>query len=237
MLHPAWLARLVAPLRRSPPLQAVSGFFVADPRSTWEQALGATTLPEAAEIDPASFLPSSRSVAFRRQVWRAAGGYPEWLDYCEDLVFDLALNSHAGRPRFQPRAVVRFRPRSSPQAFFRQYVRYARGDGKAGLWPRRHAIRYVTYVTGTALLACALDSRRPRVARLTALAALLASAGAYTRRPLVRLAHQSESPAAFVRAAPLVPLVRLIGDVAKMLGYPAGLAWRLRRLSPPAGHA
>jgi hypothetical protein len=30
----------------------------------------------------------------------------------------------------------------------------------------------------------------------------------------------------------LVPLVRLIGDVAKMLGYPAGLLWRLPR--PPA---
>ena len=32
---------------------------------------------------------------FSRAVWERVGGYPEWLDYCEDLVFDLALR-HAG---------------------------------------------------------------------------------------------------------------------------------------------
>ena len=29
-----------------------------------------------------------------------------------------------------------------------------------------------------------------------------------------------------------VPVVRLTGDIAKMLGYPVGLAWR-RRIHPP----
>ena len=40
---------------------------------------------------PARFLPSSRSVAFRKSAWTAIGGYPAWLDYGEDIVFDLAL--------------------------------------------------------------------------------------------------------------------------------------------------
>jgi hypothetical protein len=30
-------------------------------------------------------------------------------------------------------------------------------------------------------------------------------------------------------AIALVPFLRLVGDVAKMLGYPVGLWWRLRR--------
>jgi hypothetical protein len=206
----------------------VSGFFVAAPRSPWELALGATTLPEAEEINPAGFLPSSRSVAFRRRAWAAAGGYPEWLDYCEDLVFDLHLRAQAPPLRFQPRAIVRFQPRATPQAFFRQYYRYARGDGKADLWRGRHAIRYATYVLGGALAGHAVAGRGPRWTRPVAGALLLGGAVVYVRRPLIRLAHQSGSVSAFCRAAPLVPVIRLIGDVAKMVGYPPGVLWRVR---------
>ena len=32
-----------------------------------------------------------------------------------------------------------------------------------------------------------------------------------------------------LRALALVPIIRIVGDVAKMCGYPVGLAWRLRR--------
>ncbi len=29
-------------------------------------------------------------------------------------------------------------------------------------------------------------------------------------------------------ALALVPIIRLVGDVAKMLGYPVGVAWRIK---------
>jgi hypothetical protein len=34
--------------------------------------------------------------------------------------------------------------------------------------------------------------------------------------------------AAKLYAIALVPLIRVVGDVAKMIGYPAGWMWRLR---------
>src|ERR1051326_5124056 len=52
---------------------------------------------------------------------------------------------------FAPEAIAWFRPRPSLAAFFRQYYRYARGDGKADLWRARHTIRYATYLTAVAL--------------------------------------------------------------------------------------
>ena len=55
--------------------------------------------PTRDEVDPATFLPSSRSVAFRKAAWAAVGGYPEWLDYCEDLVFDLSLRERGAARR------------------------------------------------------------------------------------------------------------------------------------------
>jgi hypothetical protein len=35
-------------------------------------------------------------------------------------------------------------------------------------------------------------------------------------------------PPASLRAFGLIPIIRVVGDVAKMLGYPAGLLWRWR---------
>jgi glycosyltransferase involved in cell wall biosynthesis len=221
-LEPDWLEQLAAPFEAADPPDVVSGFFTADPRGLFELALGATTLPTVDEIDPTRFLPSSRSVAFRKAAWQAVGGYPEWLDYCEDLVFDLALKARGYRFGWAPDAVVHFRPRPDARGFFLQYYRYARGDGKALLWAKRHAIRYATYLAAPALL------RRTRAHPL-ALALIGLGGLAYCRRPLQRLApHLRGMPAADrVGAVALVPAIRLIGDVAKMVGYPVGLLWRV----------
>ena len=51
--------------------------------------------------------------SFRRAAWAAAGGYPEWLDYCEDLVFDLGARAAGCRVRVRAARVAWFRPRSS----------------------------------------------------------------------------------------------------------------------------
>ena len=215
-LEPDWLAQLVAGL--SEDVDVVSGFFVGEVETTFDKAMGATVLPALADVDARTFLPSSRSVLFRKAAWHRAGGYPEDLDYCEDLVFDLKLKRQGSRFAFAPRAVAHYRPRSSLRAFFQQYYRYARGDGKADLWRKRHAIRYATYVAMLSLM------RRGGWAWLL----LLAGGLIYTRRPLQRLDVASMTVRQAAYAVALVPVIRLVGDVAKMLGYPVGVAWRLR---------
>ena len=226
VLHAAWLARLVAALEEGADVAA--GFFVPASQSSFELAMGSTVLPAVEDVAPATFLPSSRSVAFRREAWERAGRYPEWLDYCEDVVFDLALRREGVRQRFVPDALVAFRPRPSLPAFFRQYYRYARGDGKAALWRRRHAIRYGVYLG--APLGWLMGAHWPVLRWLIVIAML-----AYVRRPYQRLwvlAAQSsgETLGEFLRAAAWVPLIRLTGDVAKMIGYPVGVRWRLTGL-------
>ena len=224
-LDERWLEHLLADL--SDDVDVVSGFFRPDAGTVFELAMGATVLPDVEDIDGARFLPSSRSVLFRRAAWERVGGYPEWLDYCEDLVFDLALLRAGCRFVFAPRALVWFRPRGTFTSFFWQYYLYARGDGKADLWRTRHAIRYATYAMIAALVAIILTHSRRGVA---ARSILVAGGIAYTARPYLRLrprvATRSTGDVAY--AVALVPVIRLVGDVAKMLGYPVGVAWRLR---------
>ncbi|MFL5734602.1 MAG: glycosyltransferase [Chloroflexia bacterium] len=229
-LDPMWLERLARPLLKGR-ADVASGFFVADPRTPFEVAMGATVLPDLADIKVESFLPSSRSVAFRKEAWARVGGYPEWLDYCEDLVFDMRLRESGCNFVFVPEAVAHFRPRSNLRAFFVQYYRYARGDGKAGLWPRRHAVRYLTYSVGPAVAAWGWANRKGLVGR-AALALVALGAAGYLRRPYARLLPRLRglpaSSALF--AISQVPLIRLTGDVAKMMGYPVGWVGRTRKM-------
>ena len=160
-----------------------------------------------------------------RVAWEAVGGYPEWLDYCEDLVFDFRLKMIYGAFPFVAEARVHFRPRGSLSALFKQYYRYARGDGKADLWRKRHAIRYLTYlVVGPLLVALAV------VHSPWWWLALPAGAVVYTATPLRRLWPMlaAYGPLDRLKAMFLVPVIRVVGDVAKMIGYPVGLTWRWR---------
>lgn len=221
--EPEWIALLVAAFG-DPDVDVASGFFTPVAERWWDRALAAATLPDVDEIDGARFQPSSRSVAFRRSWYLAGVRYPEWLDYCEDLVWDLALRRAGARFRFVQDARVQFRVRPTPAAFARQYYRYARGDGKAGLFARRHLIRYGAYLLGAIVVA----RQRPHELALAG-----AAGGLYVRQPLTRLWRRGRAAGRPVletlSTAPLVLVVRASGDLAKMAGYPAGLVWRQRR--------
>jgi glycosyltransferase involved in cell wall biosynthesis len=240
-LHPDWLTRITAPFE-NPAVQVVSGFFLPDHDTVFETAMSATVLPAVHDISPETFLPSSRSVAFRKTAWQTAGGYPEWLDYCEDLVYDFALREKTGPFVFVPEARVYFRPRGSLRAFFKQYYLYARGDGKAGLWLKRHVARYATYLVGLPLLLTGMFAGSSAL-QAVCLGLLLAGAAVYLRDAYRRLPGLwgRLRPLERLQAVLLIPLIKVTGDVAKMLGYPIGLVWRVARRGQPdrhsAGHA
>jgi glycosyltransferase involved in cell wall biosynthesis len=224
VLAPHWLEELVRPIENDN-AAVVSGWFEPDPYTDFEVVMGATVLPALEDIRPETFLPSSRSVAFRKEAWEQAGGYPEWLDYSEDLIFDRALRERHGPFPFVPKAVVYFRPRKNLRDFARQYYLYARGDGKANLWPARHAVRYLTYIAGLPALFWLIWRRR-----WWGWLVGLVGAAVYCRRPVQRLWPETYGwrPPDRIRALALVPIIRLVGDVAKMAGYPVGVMWRVR---------
>lgn len=215
-LEPDWLERLLAPFHTATPPDFVSGFFLPDAHGLWEHALAMTTLPAREEMGRGRFLASSRSVAFTRAAWARVGGYPEWMTWSEDVLFDLALLQRGVRLVYQPEAVAWFRPRPSLRAFVRQYRNYAYGDGQGLLWPKRHAVRYLTYLVALPVALFLLKERPELGAPL-----LLAGGTTMFWTPLKR--HWRTGRFRW-RALPLLPLIRIAGDLAKMWGYPQALA-------------
>ncbi|MBC7262144.1 MAG: glycosyl transferase family 2, partial [Chloroflexi bacterium] len=135
------------------------------------------------------------------------------------------LRAQGYRFIFVPHAIAYFRPRSNLRAFFKQYYRYARGDGKADLWRKRHAVRYGTYLIALPLLAWLCIRRSLLWGIPLALGAAIMFWTPYKRLwPMVKPLPATEK----LKAIGLVPIIRVTGDIAKMLGYPVGVYWRLR---------
>lgn len=223
ILDSEWSALMLAAFDEGSSPDVIGGFFRPTGRTLVERTIAFAITPNVMEIDGSKFLPSSRSLGFTRQAWSNAGGYPEWLDYCEDLLFDLRMKQLDLRFTFVADAVVTWSARSNIASFMKQYFRYARGDGKANLWAKRHAARYAAYTAGLSLLALSF-------AQPLALVLLVGAAGAYLAKFWRRLWRGREGFGYGLFAGlALAPVVVVAGDLAKMAGYPAGISWRRRR--------
>ena len=215
VLEPGWLERLLVPLGPAPTWRWAPT--ARSPRRSCRRAWPRRTCPTPTSGTTATFMPSGRSVAFRREAMEAAGGYPEWLDIGEDMVVDHRWRELGLDMRLARDAVVLWRPRATLRATWTQYFRYARGDAIAGMWPERHALRFAVY--SGALYASATRGKLRKLAAL-------AGAGAYAAGPLRRAMERFEDPADRAKAAIAVPALMAFTDTAKMAGYLAGLPKR-----------
>ena len=108
---------------------------------------------------------------------------------------------------------------------WRQYVRYARGDGQGGMYPERHALRFAVYGG----LIAALASRRTWPKLLA-----VGGAVAYARTPIRRAHARLTTSRDRAIATALVPALLALTDAAKICGYALGLADRLTGRVRPA---
>jgi hypothetical protein len=197
------------------------GFYLPIADGFLQGCMAVVNLPlDATEVDGATFMPSARSLAYRRGAIETAGGYPEWLAVGEDMWVNHRWRERGLDMRFAPEAVVRWRLRPGLRATWAQYFAYARGDALAGMYPERHALRFGAY----AGLGAALVSKR----RWPKLAAT-AGAVAYARTPVTRAWRTMHEPPEKAAATIVVPLLMAWIDGAKMAGYAVGLVDRARK--------
>src|SRR3989344_542138 len=141
------------------PILSGGSSFVATGFGPWFKAndslltrlIAAATIPAPFEFRK-NWLPSSRSVAFKKEVWQKAGGYPEWIPLCEDVVFDLKIFKLGIKIEYVREPLVFWRPRTNLKNYFKQLFGYTRSDGHGKLWFHRQMIRYIFYTTDIILL-------------------------------------------------------------------------------------
>ncbi len=207
-----WLRNIVRPFEEDPIVDVVGGFFKVAPETFFEECVAALTGCPPEGTDPDAWLPSSRSIAFRKSAWEAVGGYPEWLDHGEDTFFALQLRKAGFEFRNAEDAWVYWRPRSNLRALFRQYYGYARGDGRALVNPIGYMARAAIYGAMAGLLVLAKPSAFARI--------LLGSlATAYLGRRILKAWRRvAKWPVLFI-----IPFLAIVNDLADISGYLRGV--------------
>jgi glycosyltransferase involved in cell wall biosynthesis len=217
VLEPSWLSLLLEQLEAG--ADVAMGFYEPFSDTFLQRCMSAVNLPDVSELREDRFMPSGRSVAFRRTAIEAAGGYPEWLDIGEDMYVDHRWRDLGVEMQLVPEAIARWRMREGLAETCAQYFRYARGDAIAGMHTKRNLLRFAVY--GTAIAVLLSDRRLPRLAA--------AAAGTfYAYKPLHRAFARIPGVPEKAAAALAVPALMGITDVAKMCGYVAGLTRRAR---------
>lgn len=139
-----WLTNITEPFKNLE-IDVVAGFYKPVTENVFQKCLACYTSVMPDKVDPENFLPSSRSIAFRKKVWEAVGGYPDGLDYCEDLVFVKKLKEKNFKFNFTPDALVYWpQGKNFLQAFW-QFTNYASGDAEARYWPHLKKIIFVFF--------------------------------------------------------------------------------------------
>lgn len=208
---PSWLSEITAPFAGPAGAEVVGGWYEPAPETPFERRVAALHVP-LQSIDPHRFLPSARSLAFRRGCWKRIGGFPEHLtNWGEDTLFALRLKETGCTIHFAPQAIVRWRPRPNLRSFARQFFNYGRGDGEAHLDTQLNLKRLLFILGLLAIIPGILVS-----AVLAAAGAVLFAAGLYRiLTPLrARIPSLSGLPA-------LIPLI-VIRESAQVAGYLAG---------------
>lgn len=134
--HQTWLERLILPFKLEPETRVSAGFYRSIDRQGQDHS-GDGIWPGVNDLNPQDFLPSSRSVAFRKDALEAVGGHPEWLTRAgDDTYLDLELKRLGGEWGFVPEAVVDWVIPDTLSSYLQKMVYWSIGDGESGVHAR-----------------------------------------------------------------------------------------------------
>ena len=218
-----WLENLFNSFKYNKDAEVVGGFSLPLYKSWFERTISCLFMPQVNEINPKKFMPSSRSIAFKKDVWEKVGGYPEELNIGEDMFFNFKLKSIGYNMIFNPGAVVFWKMRSDFFQLFKQYFRYAFGDGFANMYFYRHILRFFVYISLILLISVFL-----LIKNFIFLLIPLPFAIFYLRKAYARSikTFKKESFWEMLFAWIAFPILQFSIDIAKMLGYISGLIKR-----------
>lgn len=132
-LHPDWLEKLIIPFELDNKTQVVAGMYLGVDAGGKEVERNAWWSNRSIK-NPKEFLPSARSSAFTREVWRMIGGFPEWLTLTgEDTYYALEMKKYASRWAFVPEAIAEWRAPKTCVAYWKKIYNWCVGDGESGV--------------------------------------------------------------------------------------------------------
>ena len=203
----------------------IGGFSCPICDSFLQRCLAMCIMPKREEVNGSKFMPSSRNISFKKSIWENVGGYPENMDYGEDMKFNFNIKDRGFSVKFNPDAVVYWKMRKDMIQIFKQFFRYAKGDAAGKMYMYRHMIRFISFIFLVAALTAAFSLN------LWILIIFIPLFAGYVFKPYSRLSYiWGEADDIQVRktnkflSVLFIPFLLFYIDIAKFLGYIYGMA-------------
>lgn len=133
---------------RNEQIDVVAGYYRGLPKSIFQEALVPYVLVMSDKVNSKTFLPSSRSMGFRKSVWKKVGGFPEKFSKNEDYVFANKLKNEKFKIIFSKSAVVYWIPRENIKDAFSMFFNFAEGDTESGILRPKVTFLFIRYLIG-----------------------------------------------------------------------------------------
>lgn len=131
--HKKWLERITKPFVNKE-VDVVAGFYKMTGKTAFQKALSTYLGVLPSQFD-ANYLPSTRSIAFKKELWLKVGGFPEKLaDTAEDTVFNYRIVQSGANIARVKNAVVEWGMVGTLREAFSKFFLYAKGDAKSKIW-------------------------------------------------------------------------------------------------------
>lgn len=222
-----WLLNITKPFLTNPKIGIVAGLYKMGGESLFQEAVKPYLGVPHRLATSSNFLPSARSMAFRKSVWEKIGGFSEDLERTgEDTLFNYQAKRKGIKFHFAENAVVNWEVPQNPTGAIKKFYYYAKGDAQTGIWwhPEKklmtHNIKilaiYFRYFAGLLFLVLALA--RPIFFKIFLLSLFL-----YITWAILKNYYRVEKKLAVA----LSPFVQVISDIAVMFGFASGILSKL----------
>ena len=128
LLHKDWIEEIIKPIVDGN-ADVTAGFYLNTDKRIIALSNSFFTHPDLFEIDENNFLPSTRSIAFKKICWDSVGGFDEKFILGEDTKFDFELKKMNFNFSFNKNAIVYWDAENSILKMIKKLFNYSMWDG------------------------------------------------------------------------------------------------------------
>ncbi len=145
ILDKNWVKYITEPFA-NPKVDVVAGYYKGKATDVFQKSLIPYVLVMPDKVDPNTFLPATRSIAFKKLAWRKAGGFTEQFSNNEDYVFAKRLKAIEANIYFKKDALCEWIPRKNLRQAFIMFFRFAMGDAESNILRPKVVLIFIRYL-------------------------------------------------------------------------------------------
>jgi len=163
-------------------VDVVSGNYSANPGNSFQNYIAHMFCPTISVNNPKDFLPSSRSLAFKKKIWIQVGGYPTNSYTGEDTKFDLEMFKVTDAVTFNEKAIVYWDLPKNWREMIIKVFNYGVGDGQQLNFFATYILRLIVVIFPPLFIIAMIVGGKKAIAYLVYIAQVLGySKGVFLR--------------------------------------------------------